>query len=69
MDKIPQNDDEEGITPYNMECTESIDYSVLYRNQLNEMKKMGFYDSDANLRCLQRANGNVNMAVNILFGE
>lgn len=39
----------------------------LYATQLEELKSMGFYDEDENLRILQICNGNINMAVDRLL--
>lgn len=38
-----------------------------YASQLEELKSMGFYDEEENLRILQLCHGNINMAVDRLL--
>ena len=44
-----------------------VNYSEIYKKQLIEMEKMGFYDKNRNIRMLILANGNLNDAVSFLF--
>ncbi|EKE38298.1 ubiquitin family protein [Entamoeba nuttalli P19] len=39
----------------------------VYANQINQLKEMGFFDEEENLRALQRVGGNVNAAVELLL--
>ncbi|EDR27985.1 ubiquilin, putative [Entamoeba dispar SAW760] len=39
----------------------------IYANQINQLKEMGFFDEEENLRVLQRVGGNVNAAVELLL--
>jgi ubiquilin len=51
------------VVPSQPQVNASTDYKVLYKDQLNQMKEMGFINDDANLESLKKANGNVNAAV------
>ncbi|KAJ5944524.1 hypothetical protein N7516_004692 [Penicillium verrucosum] len=41
-------------------------YAELYATQLGILQEMGFCDSETNIEALKQANGNVNMAVDLL---
>ena len=45
-----------------------VDPAVRFATQLSTLEGMGFTDKEANLRALQQANGNVNVAVERLLG-
>jgi ubiquilin len=51
------------IVPSQPQVSASTDYKALYKDQLSQMKEMGFINDDANLEALKKANGNVNAAV------
>ena len=53
-----------GINPV---INQSIDYKVLYKDQLNQMKDMGFINEETNLEALKMTHGNVNAAVENLL--
>jgi hypothetical protein len=44
-----------------------INYEELYKTQLKKMEELGFRDREHNIKCLQKANGNLNNAVSLLF--
>ena len=51
----------------NIYFKKEVNYSEIYKKQLIEMEKMGFYDKNRNIRMLILANGNLNDAVSFLF--
>jgi len=47
----------------------NTNFEELYSSQLAEMEGMGFTDKDANIRALKATGGNVQFAINRLFGD
>jgi ubiquilin len=47
----------------------NVNYEELYSSQIAEMETMGFTDKEANVRALKAAGGNVQFAINRLFGD
>ena len=44
-----------------------INYLEIYKNQLNEMESLGFYDKNKNLQALILSKGDLNNAVSLLI--
>ena len=65
---IPINDDtiNESI-PINPYYKKEINYREVYAEQLEFFKEAGFYDVDINVSALKRANGNLDLAMNLLI--
>jgi hypothetical protein len=47
---------------------ENIDYKEIYKEQLAQLKDMGFTDENKNIEILKQCQGNVNFAIEKLFG-
>lgn len=43
------------------------DPRVIYRDQLNQLREMGFPNEEANIAALQQASGNIHFAIERLF--
>lgn len=65
---IPINDDtiNESI-PINPYYKKEINYREVYAEQLEFFKEAGFYDVEINVSALKRANGNLDLAMNLLI--
>ena len=65
---IPINDDtiNESI-PINSYYKKEINYREVYAEQLEFFKEAGFYDVEINVSALKRANGNLDLAMNLLI--
>lgn len=65
---IPINDDtiNESI-PINPYYKKEINYREVYAEQLEFFKEAGFYDVEINVNALKRANGNLDLAMNLLI--
>ena len=48
--------------------TENIDYKEIYKEQLAQLKDMGFTDESKNIEILKQCQGNINFAIEKLFG-
>ena len=46
-----------------------IDYKEEYKNQLSQLKNMGFINEEANIKALKQSNGNINNTLEILLKE
>ena len=65
---IPINDDTiNEFIPINPFYKKEINYREVYAEQLEFFKEAGFYDVDINVSVLKRANGNLDLAMNLLI--
>lgn len=62
LDTIPSVEN-----PYNQESVVNIDYSEIYKNELEQLNDMGFYNVQQNIEAL-RINQNIEDAVIYLIG-
>ena len=46
-----------------------IDYKEEYKEQLSQLKNMGFINEEANIKALKESNGNINNTLEILLKE
>ena len=46
---------------------QNVDYKVLYKDQLNQMKDMGFVNEETNIEVLKKCDGNVQFAIERLL--
>jgi hypothetical protein len=46
---------------------QNVDYKVLYKEQLEKLKEMGFVNEDVNINILKQCQGNVDFAVEKLL--
>ena len=65
---IPINDDTiNEFIPINPFYKKEINYREVYAEQLEFFKEAGFYDVEINVSALKRANGNLDLAMNLLI--
>ena len=53
--------------PMNFQQPQQVNYKELYKNQLVQLKDMGFINEEANIDALKKCDGNVQFAIERLI--